>query len=123
MKYKTCGAEMPKKQKTLKIKELGIEITAPKKWAGPYNEIKKPKGWRLPHVWELFQIHESKHKEFVFGEDGYLAFPCEQLSVDKKKQWSRWLCRYGGDGLYAWSEGLLGSDSNGRVIFVKENGS
>lgn len=119
-KCKNCGAEMPKKKKTLKIKELGIEITAPEKWTKPYNEIVKPKGWRLPQVWELFQIHESKHKDFIFGEEGYLNFACEQLSIDKGKKWSRWLYRYGSDELGAWGDNLRRANEDGRVCFVRE---
>ena len=106
--------------KTLKIKELGIEITKPKKWIKQYNEIVKPKGWRLPHIWELFQIHESKHKDFIFGKKGWLAFACEQLSIDKENKWCRWLYRDGYGDLVAKGGSLLYSSSDGRVCFVKE---
>ena len=107
--------------KSIKIKELGIEITKPKKWTKQYNEIKIPKGWeRLPHVWELFQIHEGKHKEFIFGEEGWLGFPCEQLSIDKKNKWSRWFYRYEYEDLDARDGNLSYSDSDGRVCFVRE---
>ena len=120
MKCKTCGAKMPKKQKTLKIKELGIEITAPKKWTKSYNKIKKRKGWRLPHIWELLQIHESKHKDFIFGEKGYLYFACEQLSIDKEHNCSRWLFRSRYVVLDARFDNLLNADENGRVCFARD---
>jgi len=106
--------------KTKIIKELGIEITKPKKWIKPYNEIKIPKGWRLPYVWELFQIHESEHKDFIFGEEGWLEFACEQLSIDKEQERSRWLYRNRYLNLYAGNKDLTLSDSDGRVCFVRK---
>ena len=107
--------------KTIKIKELGIEVRKPIKWTKQYNEIEKPKGWRLPHVWELFQIHEMpEYKYFIFGEEGYLHFWCEQLSIDKKNDWSRVLYRNWYLDLVARNDDLAFSYSGGRVSFVRE---
>lgn len=102
------------------IKELNIEITKPKKWTKPYNEIKIPKEKRLIKVWELLWIYESKYKKIVFGEKGWLDFACEQLDIDKKNNWSRWFYRDWDDRLSARYGSLLDASGDGRVIFVKK---
>ena len=104
-----------------KIKELGIEITEPQNIKKiPYNEIKIPKGYRMIKLWEMFWLHDSKYRDFVFGEEGWLIFACDQLSIDKKNNWARWLYRDWDDWISARGGDLLNSSEGGWVCFVKE---
>jgi len=116
---KHCGAVIEGAE-WLKIPELKIEVSKPKEYTKPYNEMEIPEGCRLVKIWELFWIYESKYKDFIFGEDGYVNFACEQLDIDKKNKWSRWLCRSRYDDLFARVDNLLYADEDGRVVFVRE---
>jgi hypothetical protein len=104
---------------TKKIKELNIRITKPEIWIKPYKDIVIPKGMRLIKVWELFWIFESKYKDFLFSEKGWLDFACKQLDCDIKNNYSRWVYRSGDGDLVAGGGSLLSASSDGRVVFVK----
>ena len=111
--------------KKMKVKELKIEVSEMKEWTKPYDEIVCPKGKRLIKFSELMFIWENeKYRKILFKE--YLENPswiliwCEQLWNDKLKNRSRWLSL--GRDLVLGSNwcSLDNSDSDGRVVFVKE---
>lgn len=109
--------------KTLKIKELGIEVTKPIEWTKPYNQIEVPKGWRKIKVWELWFILDGSQyiDEFLGDFKGKRNwFWCEQTDYAKKNNYSSGLYLYW--GLYVGSGyvGLANSVGDGRVVFVKD---
>ncbi len=122
MKCKTCGHEL-KEKRTLKIKELKIEVTYPAEYTGQYNKIEIPKGWKLINVRDLWWIlDESKYMNDFLGnfKGEWNRFWCEQTKHDKKAKQSRWLVLDGYLVLYSDWGNLDYSDSDGRVVFVRD---
>ena len=111
--------------KTIKIKELGIEVTYPIVWTKPYNEIIIPKGWRKIKVWELwFILDGSKYMDEFLGDFNgkYNYFWCEQTDYAKNNNYAsrlylNWvLVLDSGD----WGGSLSDSNDDGRVCLVRE---
>ena len=109
--------------KTIIIKELGKEFTIAKKYTGTYQDIKVPKGWELIDCRDALTILDSElFRGFIFpnDEDNYIAIPCAQLNIDKKRNFSRWTFRDRGYYLNCWDVRLLYSDADGRVVFSRK---
>ena len=64
MKCKLCGAEIITPTKTIKIKELKIEVeTQIHDKGNKLSDIKIPKGWRLLKAQEVITLHNKYAKE------------------------------------------------------------
>lgn len=108
--------------KTIKIKELNIEVTYLEEWTEPYNKIKVPKGWKLIEIWQLAYILESKYcNEFLGKFKGkYSLFWCSQTKFAKDNGYSCGVNRGWSGSWDADWDGLVGSGGDGRVAFVRE---
>src|SRR3990167_184493 len=111
--------------KTIKIKELGIEVTYPIVWTKPYNEIIIPKGWRKIEIWELwFILDGSKYMDKFLGKfkGEFNYFWCEQADYAKKKNYSSrlYLSRNLNLASRYWNVNLSYSDEDGRVVFARD---
>ena len=106
--------------KLFKFKNL--EITYPKSWTKPYNEIVIPEGFRLIRVWELWELLESEQAEEFLGplKDEYCLFWCEQTRYAKRFDFSSRLYLDGNLNVYSDNDDLADPNSNGQVVFVKE---
>lgn len=121
MKCTKCNQEI-KKPKTLKIKELKIEVTYPVEHTAKYSEISIPAGWRLINVRDLWWILDSsKYLDDFLGnfKGKWNRFWCEQTVIDKRKKQSRWLNLNRDLGLGSLWDYLDDSNSSGRVVFAK----
>ena len=118
MKCKCCGHEI---EEWTKIPELNIEVSNIKEWKESYNELLKniPKGCRLMKVWEIFKINELEIFDKIFNEKS-VRYYCEQLPVDKKEKWSRWVYLNSNSNLNSYDDSLADSDDDGRVVFVRD---
>jgi len=118
MKCKCCGHEI---EEWTKIPELNIEVSQIKEWKESYNELLKniPKGCRLMKVWEIFKINELEIFDKIFNEKS-VRYYCEQLPVDKKEKWGRWVYLGGSSYLGSIDVDLAYSVGDGRVVFVRD---
>lgn len=94
----------------------GFEITKPKICKN-YEEAEKcPKGFRLPHRWELFKILESMENRKKLSDGGCMFFWSDLV----ENGYVRGLYLYGGLNLDSDGRYLSCSIDVGRVVFVKE---
>ena len=104
-----------------KIIIKGKEWIKPEKYTDDYNEIKIPKGYRLPTISEMFELNKKELKTLFpdYGEN-FISIPCQQTEVDKENKASRWFCLDRNSSLYSDYSGLGSSYGDGRVVFIKE---
>ena len=108
--------------KTIKIKEIGIEVTYPKTWTKPYNKIEIPEGWRMIRVLELFFILDgSKYMNKFLGKlkGKWNYFWCEQTHCAKRIKASSALYLECDLDLKLDSWGFKDSIEGGRVVFCR----
>ena len=70
-------------------------------------------------VWEIFKINELGVFDKIFNEKS-VRYYCEQLPVDKKEKWGRWVCLFGNSNSNSNGGDLAGSYGGGRVVFVRD---
>ena len=91
MKCKHCGSEI--ENKTIKIKELNIEVeTEYSQKDIKIKDIKIPNGWRLltlPEWLELYNNHQKKFKDLNKDSDEIVQQPIESVK-DKYPYWNVW---------------------------------
>jgi hypothetical protein len=121
MKCKHCGQEI-EEEKTLKVKEWNLEFSYPIKHTETYDEIVVPKGWRLPFLWELVRLVQSEYSDWILDYEKrcFRYFYTKQTKEDISKNVVQWLYRNGVGHWDASWYSLLYSNSDGRVIFVRE---
>lgn len=110
------------KEDTIIIKELGIEVTKPKDWTKPYNQIEVPTGWRKIKVWELFYILDgSKYMDDFLGDykGKWNYFWCERTDFAKKNNYFSGLGLYWDLDLDSNWNSLVDSNDGGRVCFCR----
>ena len=92
MKCKHCGSEI--ENKTIKIKELNIEVeTEYSQKDIKIKNIKIPKGWRLltlPEWIELYNNHQEKFKDLNKDSDEIVKQPIKDNEI-KYPYWNVWL--------------------------------
>jgi len=110
-----------KSLKWIKVKGVNFDITKPIVWTKTYKEIPILESLELIDIRDLFSIldEEDNLKKMGIKKDTYNIFWCKQLKIDKKKYFSRRLCRGRGE-LGSGDDYLLSSYEAGRVIFVRK---
>ncbi len=95
MKCKQCGSDIPDKTKTMKIKELGIEVEVRIHDKNKtLSDINIPKGWRLLTISEICFLH-NKYKKKLDLADTW-EFVKQPLEINKNK-----VARFYADSGYA----------------------
>jgi len=124
MKCEKCGQEIKDfKPKTLKIKELGIEVQKDVKKVTCEEDLKAPKGWRLLTFKEAIDIENNLKwkkaldfcKELYQEEYFKQPFKCNKEAYPFARAF-----RGGSGGLGFGSDGLLSSSVVGRIRFCRE---
>ena len=91
-----------------------LEVTYPIE-AKEYNEIKIPKGWRIPKIYELMKIYIESDvlKEYETG-DFIIFWTCDEYNYGVRRLYRNYVV-----GGWGCPRGRF-SSSCGRVVFVKE---
>lgn len=78
-----------------------------------------PKGYRIPKIWELFELVYN-NKEIMEYEKGEWIFFWSSTKHRVYNNHNSVLVRDWDSGLYAGYWDLVSSDADGRVIYIEE---
>ena len=118
---KHCGSELKELAKTIKVKELNIEIETEIHDKGKtFNEIKIPKGWRLPTYFELQTLRNDKRYRYNLNLLDTWEFVEQLDEMCKKKDYIAWFGAYSGGAVLGCYGDPSDSDAGLGVRFVRD---
>ena len=104
------------------MKINGLIWSPIQKWDKTFKDIKIPKGWRLPTIYELMQVYETDEAELFDAEykKQWHWFFCKQTKWAKENNWLSRVYLYRVGSVYSDSVDLPFSFDFGRVVFVRD---